>query len=981
MKDPLTRLTEKTTTLGNYNLKFLHIISTYIERLTSALEQQGERDQVHLWSYSMEIPGEMDTVQAAASDTGEALDFLGCYYALQFLHMNLRMVDIVKLELATSPSRAETGRKLMLEAGGMFRLLTKSYMERLLAIFLEGRKVPEFVMLGVGTRSDQDDIDVGIVHRGPGDGEHLNHSISRLTSRMLKTATRLHLHLSEHIGERSLTATIEEYEEILDNNRYDFVIVTEILGAANILGSSTLFEEFGARVIDRFYYNPSTKANRFHEGYLRGILGEILTLLTRPTPPEMINPKEDGLRAIKGLLTALKLVHGVRKVNAWDIIDGLKKANPERSQEYDDIEHTLSFFELFRHLYQIMVAQDEDIALHDKSIEAMVAKIARMIGFEKRGVVSAKDFMLVIYYELLEKSTQAINALIGDLKKHLRTVSVCTPIFSGEIHRKPGYRGNLAVDFLRTSAFPEGVTYWDDFLEELNAGDDTFYREFIGSMNELPEKMRARVARGYVSGTIYDPAPILRFLFLLGKRSTYEEAKNVFDTISSLFIDELAALPSPAAWLVRLSYAYPGILNSYLSMIDWESLSRLMELARTEPELPELAPLYEQLLALLNVHYQSSHFFKRHFYPILDKYPVFIKNLHSDDRLKEITDGLLGDLTSIRPLDDRMERLGDYYDMEFVRVSLLAMAGESCERTDAQFIEFCDNYTLSLYEFCQQDVYRSLGYSMYTHDRFALYATGGLAREQGFDDDYDMIAILNSADADEIDYCNRIVARMNTHIMKRGILPHHRFAGHFASYVISLDQLADYLRGKTDDVFVDKSQILGSRMLVGSGKLEDDLQRRILVPLIFERGGEYIEYMKEEMKARHPHGDAGQCYNIKECRGGLRDIEMLLLMYKTKHHVRDPLTRKFLRHLIEIEPDHAKAFAHIEGHLNFIKNLRDLYRLKVAACDAIDREHLEYVLPTAEYDEGSADRLFDDFQKRTSRAGDIIEELVSQVGA
>jgi hypothetical protein len=980
MKDPLTRLTEKTAALGNYNLKYLHIISTHIERLNAALEQQGKRDQVHLWGYAMELPGEMDTVREVASNDDEALDFLSCFYALQFLHMNLRMVDIVKLELATSPRRGETGRKLMLEAGRMFRLLTKSYMARLLDIFSEGRALPEFVMLGVGTRADQDDIDVGIIHRGPEGSEHLNHVISRLASGMMKTATHLHLHLSEHVGERSLTATIEEYEEILDNNRFDFVIVTEMLGAANILGSQSLFEEFRTRVTDRFYFNPRAMQNRFHEGYLRGILGEVRSLLTRPKPASTINPKEDGLRAVKGILSALKLVHGVRKVNAWNIIDELRQKNPERIDEYDDLERTLSFFEMFRHLYQIMVAQDEDIALHDPSIEAMVAKIAEMIGFEKRGVVAAKDFMLVIYYEFLEKSTKAIDVLKEDLKRHLRKVSVYTPIFSGDIHRKPGYKGNLAVDFVRASAFSEGVTYWDDFLEELDNENNVFYNEFIESLGELPGKMRGKVTRGYVAGAKYEPAPILRFIHTLGKKAESDEAKKVFQEISNLFIDELAALPGPAASLVRLSHAYPTILNSYLAMLDWEALSRLVKLARIEPELPELAPHYEQLLALLNVHYQSSHFFKRHFYPILDKYPVFINHIHNNDRLKELTDGLLGDLSSLASLDERMERLGDYYDMEFVRISLLAMAGVSSERTDAEFIEFCDDYTLMLHDFCQQDVHLSLGYSMHTRDRFALYAAGGLAREQGFDDDYDMIAILNSTDFKEIDYCNKIVARMNTHILKRGILPHHRFADHFASYVVSLDQLAEYLSGDSDNVFVDKSQILGSRMLDGSTKLEEELQRRILRPLIFDRGDQYINYLKAEMRARHEDEETDQCFNIKECRGGLRDIEILLLMYKTKHRVRDPLTRKFLRHLITIEPDNAEAFTQIEDQLNFLKNLRDLYRLKVAANDVIDRGHIHYILPTAEYDEGSGDQLFEDFLVRTRRAGEIIEELASQVG-
>ena len=62
MKEPLARLTERTQLLGNYNRKYLHIISTNIDELIGALEKKGRRDRVHLFSYSMEIPGEMDTV-------------------------------------------------------------------------------------------------------------------------------------------------------------------------------------------------------------------------------------------------------------------------------------------------------------------------------------------------------------------------------------------------------------------------------------------------------------------------------------------------------------------------------------------------------------------------------------------------------------------------------------------------------------------------------------------------------------------------------------------------------------------------------------------------------------------------------------------------------------------------------------------------------------------------------------------------------
>jgi hypothetical protein len=981
MKDPLTRLTEKTAALGNYNRKYLHILSANIDKMTASLERQGKRDRVHLWSYSPEISGEMDTMLEAASSDLEKLDFLGAYFALQFLHMNLRMVDIVKLELATGPERWQTGKRLMLEAGRMFRFLTKNYMERLLGMFLDRHAEPEFVILGVGTRADQDDIDLGIIYRGPGDVQNLNRAIARLGSEMFKKATRLHFHLSEHVRGESLSATIEDYEEMLGTGIHNFVIITEILGAAVILGSYPLFAEFKKRITQRFYHSIEYKENRYHEGYLRGVLGEVRAQLTRLKPPKMINPKEDALRSIKSLLSALKTVYGVDKVNAWDTIDELKEKNPQRKSQYGELEQALSFFEIFRHLYQIMVAQDEDINLDEPGIEEMVAKIARIMGFEEKGVIQAKDFMLVNYYEFLEKSTNAINILCGDLQKHLHSITVVRPIFARDSHKKAGYQRNLAEDFIKATRFFRGITYWDDFLAELSDASNVFFDEFIESFNRLPDKTQNIVAHGYVSGTKYDPPSVLRLLVTLGQKAKADEAKSVFSILNRAFINELERLPDVSAYLTHIVSAFPELSNMYLSLIDWDSLTKFTNLARSKPHLLELLPIHHQLLTLCGIHYQSSQFFKRHFLQIMNKYPLYIKNLHNNEKLREIADGFYSDLTTVPGLRERLDRLGDYYDLEFVRVSLLAMAGAPCEQTDAEFTEFCDNYAQTLYELCQQDVHLSLGYSMHAHDLFALYAAGGHAREQGFDDDYDMIVILDSSEPEQIDYCNRIVGKMNSEILKRGILPHHRFADHFGSYVVSFSQMAEHLSGHSDDIFVDQSQILGSRMLEGSSRLECKLEQEIINPLIFARGEAYIEHMKEEMRSRHMDNDPEECHNIKECCGGLRDIEMLMLMYKTKYRVRDPLSRKLLRRLIIMEPENAGKFKYIENHLNFIKKLRDLYRLKVAPRNVIEREALSTLAATMGYGDAPdvGDRLYDDFILRTREAALEIKKLVDAI--
>ncbi|MCP4582433.1 MAG: hypothetical protein GY839_12550, partial [candidate division Zixibacteria bacterium] len=829
--------------------------------------------------------------------------------------------------------------------------------------------------------ADQDDIDLGIIYRGTGDAEMLNRAIGRLSMEMFKKATRLHFHLSEHVGSFSLAATIEEYEEILEKNIYDFVIITEMLGAANILGSYDLYEEFRKRVTDRFFFSMTSKENRYHEGYLRGILGEIKSLLTGIRPETVINPKDQGLRPIKTLLSALKLVYNIDQVNAWDIIEGLKTKNPERTQQYIDLEQALSFLELFRHLYQIMVVQEEDINLGEQGIEAMVAQIAETIGFERKGVVSAKDYMLVNYYEHLDKSMNAIEILTGDLVKHLHRISIFKPIFSLNSNTKIGYESNLALDFAKSTRFFKGITYWDDFLEELKDEDSIFYEGFIESFTDLPERLAKRVAKVFVSGTQHNPSSVLRFLVVIGRRAENDQAKNVFESMSKAFINELGGLTDASTALTYIVNAYPGHLNKFLAMIDQDSLGRFAAIATSKPPIAELLPVHKHLVALVNLHNQSSHFFKRHFFPTLNKNPKFIKNLHNIELLKEITSGYYSDLTNLQTLKERFEQLGDYYDLEFVRISLMAMKGVPCEITDAEFTEFCDNYTLTLYGYCQQDVHLSLGYSMHTHDMFALYATGGHAREQGFDDDYDMIVILDSDDQEQIEYCNKIVGKMNSEILKRGILPHHRFADHFGSYAISFAQMADYLSSEGTDKFIDQSQLLSSRMLVGSRKLERKLQQEIINPHIFSRGKEYIEYMKNEIKSRHSVLDDDHSDDIKECRGGLRDIEMLLLIYKTKHKVRDPLSRTFLHWLIKTEKKHADKFQYVEQHLNFIKNLRDLYRLKVAAHNVISREYLPPVAESMGYgnSEKACERLYLEYIARTEKAAAIINKLIDAV--
>jgi hypothetical protein len=94
--------------------------------------------------------------------------------------------------------------------------------------------------------------------------------------------------------------------------------------------------------------------------------------------------------------------------------------------------------------------------------------------------------------------------------------------------------------------------------------------------------------------------------------------------------------------------------------------------------------------------------------------------------------------------------------------------------------------------------------------------------------------------------------------------------------------------------------------------------------------------------------------------------------------VRDPLSRKFLHWLIKTEKAHSDKFQYVEQHLNFVKNLRDLYRLKVAAHNVINRDYLPSVAASMGYgdDDKAAAKLYGEFIARTEKASAIITKLV-----
>jgi UTP:GlnB (protein PII) uridylyltransferase len=273
-----------------------------------------------------------------------------------------------------------------------------------------------------------------------------------------------------------------------------------------------------------------------------------------------------------------------------------------------------------------------------------------------------------------------------------------------------------------------------------------------------------------------------------------------------------------------------------------------------------------------------------------------------------------------------------------------------------------------------------------TRDLLAVYAAGGHGRKLAFDDDYDLIILLNSEDPEIRDYCGKIMARMNSEIIKRGTMPQYRFAERFGNYVTTFKELTDLFETPDEVTFIDMSQLMGARKIVGSEKFEAELYRRIIRPFILDDRDRFVAQIAGEIRSRHQAVDQGVIspLDIKETKGGLRDIELLLLILMAKSDLWLPVTQELYAPLAEGFPHRAGDLKQIFKSFRDLKHVRDIYRLTVAAEDVLLPEELDFLAQVLGYgDEAGGGKgprkLVESLVERTEQVSSLVYSLLDEL--
>ena len=612
--------------------------------------------------------------------------------------------------------------------------------------------------------------------------------------------------------------------------------------------------------------------------------------------------------------------------------------------------------------------------------------VARVMGYREVGIVPAWHHLVIHYFEFIRLTRMTSDSLLADVRRHLRENSIFTEMISDQLKRGSDLEPdeNPARNFADTLEFFAGTRFWDDVMRPLSSKDGVLLSRFIQSFENASQRERLRLVRRYVTCSRYTMFSLLSLMMVIYRARFQEDSLPLFKEFNAMFLRRMRKTQGVIMRMTRLFHNYPGLMNEYLHAMDRKSLDEFMKLLDEETWDRDLLEARDRLLFFCRLHHGTSLYFKRFMDNVFTRNPKFILFLQEPDNLRQIAEGFFSDVDNLSGFGSKKHKLGEYYDLEFLRVGLETLDGKPVSETNEEFTNFSDNYFQTLFNICQQEVRTEWGEKVPTNDLFAIYASGGYGREQAYDDDFDLICLLNSEDPEVMKYCTRIVAKMNKEIIKRGTMPHYRFADHFGNYVTRMSELEEFLSGgRLDDVMVECSQFLGSRLVVGSMRFDEEFQRRIITPYIFERSDDYIRSIVKEVESRHEYCNTHEemRWNLKECSGGLRDIETLLLLYKAHFNIRHNISEQFLLLVGEFDLASPAEISTLRSALNFLRNLRDVYRLIVAADDDLCVDALDEVAGTLCFEDGpegkGAEKLVEEYLKTTKKSSEVIKRLMA----
>ncbi|MBN1233621.1 MAG: hypothetical protein JXA60_09745 [Candidatus Coatesbacteria bacterium] len=313
----------------------------------------------------------------------ETKNLLQTYFILHFLGENRAWVKSLSHMRSLRAFTQDIYRKSLLSFRKGWIALVRSYLRVLSQFFSDTIYLP-FALLNVGSLSDQDDVDLCIIYNEEDDKQMANKTIVQINQILHSSGLIPHHYLSETIGNQSFALNQHEFIKYFDDNRGDFVVISQALGSYFVAGDNYMYNLFEDEVLERFYFSDPTM-NYYHENFLFSALSEINNLVKFKPQEGMINPKETGYRLIKALVTSIKSIFRIKNKSIYQTIYELSLIDNNHSEIYADLAQHLAFIDVLRMTYQVAVTEQTDIDITEEGNDILnwLAGVMGYIGKNK----------------------------------------------------------------------------------------------------------------------------------------------------------------------------------------------------------------------------------------------------------------------------------------------------------------------------------------------------------------------------------------------------------------------------------------------------------------------------------------------------------------------------------------------------------------------------------------------------------------------
>jgi hypothetical protein len=904
--------------LGNHYRKNLRNIQDFLPLLLLRMRESGT---ISLFDFEKVSPfcyEEMELIHQFSHSQEEALDLLGCYYSLQLMTMNLNLLDIMESEMDSFTTRTALYKAMLFQGEVKFARLYSALIRTFVDILSESEmNLPEFVICHVGARRDQDDIDVGIIHRTGGDLVALNRVIGRLNREMYRRATQMHFYLSEHSGSKWFSARIDDYENLMDLDLKNFVIVTQLFGAVPITGSISLFEEFQKRVVMRYTYHEGAD-NRHYEGFVRGVVEEIRSLVVHNTRTGEIVPKVDGLRLAKMLVTARRATLGIVGGHFWKAFETLRHQDTLLQEEYAFLEEAIAFLETIRFLYQLTFVQEEGILYSDPHCRSALDRVAHLMGYPiKNGVLPSTELMRD-YFKYSRRIKGISEIFKEEFKKYVEFIQIFQGLVEFDVLKDPHVLSvNMATDYIEIMERFHQTLPWGEFISYLEE-EKAHRRRFFQDLGLLSQDQMRHTLERYLGAMSGDVETLIRFLVCFLKSSWRAEMKEVESEIKAVFSHTVHGPSFQKDSLFRLLLENSSLCLDFIRHIPPDlAVDLLVEIRKIRRNYK--ASLLDKVLSQSFLYHYVSPILRRKIHRLVKRGLIQEEEVMDTVRLHAVSRKALNGIRSDSGFPARFQSLEDYYDLELIRFAFRSIRTGRFPRAD-----YMDSYVRRLTRLSLEE--RGLGHLVRDPKAFSLYATGGNARGEAFENDYDMFVLVDPSRIDP-EPLHHALQRIHRELARLGTIPHHRMGEQIGGFVFSLEALENYLDQGNPEDFIERTELMGSRLIIGGTELHRLFQESIVRQRLFGKKMELIDALKQEFKDLHPPASEFSSLDLKQRRGGLFDITMLVSMLKAFFEIYEPRDLSSLRLLRQKDPSHSVEYEALFKARAYLTEVRGILKL------------------------------------------------------